>query len=108
MIQREGFCYLTVDFQRPRIGFHAARIGGRIGLIQTKFVEVVIAGNFIFRRKRQFILPFGRFRKGERGTGRGFRTIVAFKPVEQIGMSRRSKGQRSGANAKHFQDLAAL
>ena len=108
VVQRQGFCHFAVDFQRPRIGFETTGVGRRIGLVEAKFVEVVIARHFIFWRKRQFVLPLGGFRKGERGAGRGLRPIVAFKPVEQVSVSRRRERERGGADAKHFQDLAAL
>ena len=108
MIQRQRFRHFALNLQRPRIGFEATGVGGRIGLVETKFVEVVVAGDFIFWRKREFVLPLGGFRKGERGAGRGLRPIVAFKPVEQVGVCCRRERERGGADAKHFQDLAAL
>jgi hypothetical protein len=51
MIEGEGFSHLAINFQRPRIGFQTARIGGGIGFIQPEFVEVVIARDFIFWRE---------------------------------------------------------
>jgi hypothetical protein len=61
IIERKGFGYFTVNFERPWIGFHAACVGRGIGFIQTKLIEIVIARYFIFRRQRQRVLPLGRF-----------------------------------------------
>ena len=108
MIQRQRLCHFAINLQRPGIGFHAPGVGGRIGLIEPKLIEVVIAGDFIFRRQRQFILPLRRFREVKRCARGGFRAVVALKPVEQIGVGRRGERQGSGADAKHFQDLATL
>jgi hypothetical protein len=104
MIQRQG-CHFAVNFQRPG-SVLAPGVGGRIGLIETKFVEVVVAGDFIFRRKRQFVLPLGGFRKGERCAGRPFGRSL---PLNQSSRSACAAGSEGGgADAKHFQDLAAL
>ncbi|MNP60582.1 hypothetical protein D3C76_1556780 [compost metagenome] len=56
-VQRDRFGDLAVDTHFPAFGFQAAGIRGRIGFIQTEFVEVVVTGDFVFRRHGQLRLP---------------------------------------------------
>ncbi len=86
MIESDRFSHLTVDLQRPGIGFHAARVSGGIGFVEAKLIEVVVARNLILGGEGQGALPLGRLAELKRLTRRGFRAIVAFKPVEQVGM----------------------
>lgn len=64
-----------------RIGFHAPGVGGRIGLIETKLIEVVIA-----RSSGVSASLICHFRAGLQVAvrRRGLWAIVALKPVEQI------------------------
>lgn len=106
MIQRQRLCHFAINLQRPD-RFHAPGVGGRIGLIEPKLIEVVIAGDFIFRRQRQFILPLRRFREVKRCARGAFGRSL---PLNQSSRSAWAAGERqgSGADAKHFQDLATL
>ena len=61
MIERQRFGHFPADGQRPRVGAQTAGIGGRISFIEAKFIEVIVAGDFIFRRQRELTLPSGGF-----------------------------------------------
>ncbi|MNE80188.1 hypothetical protein D3C80_1767360 [compost metagenome] len=108
MIQGQWFRHFTFNFERPRIGFHTACVGGRVRFIQAKLIKIVVTGDFIFRRERQFILPLCGLGKIQRLPGGGFGAVIAFKPIKQVGMSGGGKGKRGGADTEHLQDLAAL
>jgi hypothetical protein len=66
MIERQRFGHFSANRQRPGIGAQAAGIGRRIGFIKAKFIEVVVAGDFIFRRQRERALPFRGFIERQR------------------------------------------
>ena len=65
-------------------GFQAASIRGGIRFIQPKLIEIVVAGNFIFRCQRQVILPDSRLAELQGFSSRRRRAIVPFEPAKQI------------------------
>ncbi len=97
MIQRHRFRHFAINAQFPRIGFQPAGVGGRIGFVETKFVEVVVAGDFIFRRQRQVRLPLGRFAELQIASGRRRRPVIALKPAQHIGLCAAGQAGRGSA-----------
>ena len=89
MIERQGFGDFAADGKRPGVSAQAACVSGRIGFIEAEFIKVVVAGDFIFRGEGELTLPCCGFIKGQRLSGRRRRAIVAFKPIEQVGMGLR-------------------
>ena len=94
MIERQRFGHFSANREGPGIGTQAAGIGRGVSFIKTKFIEVVIAGDFIFRRQGERALPLRGFIKRQRFTCRGRRAVVTFKPVQEIGPRR--GGKRKG------------
>ncbi len=108
MIQRQRFRHFSADFQRPGVGFQATGVSGRVGLIQPKFIEVVITGDFIFRRQVKLRLVLRRPREIERRTGGRFRPVVSFKPGEHIRVGCGGQRERCGSDTQGFEHLTAL
>ena len=108
MVKGQRLRHLTADGQRPGIGAQATRVRRRIGFIEAEFIKVIVVGDFIFRSKRQVSLPFSGFSKVQGLARRGWRTVVAFKPVQQVGLCGGGKRKGGRADAQHFQHLAPL
>ena len=56
-IQRYRLRHFAVDAHLPAFGFQPAGVGGRIGFVEAEFIEVVVAGDLVFRRHCQLRLP---------------------------------------------------
>lgn len=69
-----------------RIGAQATRVRRRIGFIEAEFIKIIVTGDLIFRGKRQISLPLGGFSKLQGLARWRWWAVVAFKPVQQVGL----------------------
>lgn len=77
------------------IGAQVTRVRRRIGFIEAEFIKIIVTGDLIFWGKRQISLPLGRFSK-LRGLARWrWWAVVAFKPVQQVGLRGGGRKARS-------------
>ena len=107
-IQRYRLRHFAVDAHLPAFGFQPAGVGGRIGFVEAEFIEVVVAGDLVFRRHCQLRLPCGRFAEFQRFARRCLGAIVAFEPRQQIRPCAGRQRQRSGGDAERLQHFAPL
>lgn len=68
------------------IGAQATRVRRRIGFIEAEFIKIIVTGDLIFRGKRQISLPLGGFSKLQGLARWRWWAVVAFKPVQQVGL----------------------
>lgn len=86
MVKGQRFRHFATDGERPGIGAQATRVRRRIGFIEAEFIKIIVTGDLIFRGKRQISLPLGGFSKLQGLARWRWRAVVAFKPVQQVGL----------------------
>ncbi|SSM13014.1 Uncharacterised protein [Klebsiella pneumoniae] len=108
MVKGQRFRHFATDGERPGIGAQATRVRRRIGFIEAEFIKIIVTGDLIFWGKRQISLPLGGFSKLQGLARWRWWAVVAFKPVQQVGLRGGGKGKRGRADTQHFQHLAPL
>lgn len=86
MVKGQRFRHFATDGERPGIGAQATRVRRRIGFIEAEFIKIIVTGDLIFRGKRQISLPLGGFSKLQGLARWRWWAVVAFKPVQQVGL----------------------
>ncbi len=85
MVKGQRFRHFATDGERPdRCAGYPRSPPDR--LYRGRIHKIIVTGDLIFRGKRQISLPLGGFSK-LRGLARWrWRAVVAFKPVQQVGL----------------------